>query len=84
MPLVEVAVLHDEIARFEVDFLQLAVFIGVSQFPFAADHDHEVDAVGAVHPPARFAGRDVVARPEVELGQKRSKIRRLVARLRGQ
>ena len=47
-PLVKVAVLHDEIARLEVDFLQLTVFAGVNQVTFTADHEREVDAVGAV------------------------------------
>ncbi len=83
MPLVKVAILHDEIANLEVDFPQLAAFVGVRHLPFAANHDHEVDAVGAVHSPARFSGRHVVTRPEVELGHKGSKVRRLVARLRG-
>jgi hypothetical protein len=83
VPLVKVAILHDEIAYLEVDFLQLAVFVGVRHIPFAANHDHEVDAVGAVHSPARFSGRHVVARPEVELGHKGSKIQRLIARFRG-
>ena len=47
------AVLYDDIAYFDVDFLQLAVFAGVGSFPLAADHDHDVDAVGSVHPAAR-------------------------------
>jgi len=51
-PLVKVAVLDEEIALLEVEFLQLAVFAGVRNVDFIADHDHEVDAVGAVHPPA--------------------------------
>jgi hypothetical protein len=46
-PLVKSAVLHEEIAPLEVDFLQLVVFGGVSHVTFTADHEREVDAVGA-------------------------------------
>lgn len=79
----EVAVLHDEIARLQMDFLEFAVVAGLHQIALPLEHQCEVDAVGAVHSPAGMAGRDIVARPEVDLGKERSKIGRLVARLRG-